>query len=56
MDPPSCHYGKQEFAKKCKIVCDEGFKLRGPAEKICGGRRGVWSNKFEDSICVGNFV
>lgn len=54
VDPPSCNYGKQEFGKKCKIICNDGFKVKGPEEKICEGSRGTWSSKFEDTVCIGN--
>ncbi|KAJ8929511.1 hypothetical protein NQ314_017804 [Rhamnusium bicolor] len=53
-EPISCSFGKQEFGKKCKIICNEGFKIGGPAEKQCTGARGTWDSKFEDTICADN--
>lgn len=54
VDPPSCYYGRQEYGKKCKIICETGFKASGPEERICGGTRGTWSSRFEDTSCIGN--
>ncbi|KAJ8940400.1 hypothetical protein NQ318_009329 [Aromia moschata] len=52
IEPSSCTVGKQEFGKKCKIICNEGFKIGGPAVKQCTGNRGTWDSKFEDTTCT----
>nr|XP_023016002.1 sushi, von Willebrand factor type A, EGF and pentraxin domain-containing protein 1-like [Leptinotarsa decemlineata] len=52
IEPNSCTFGKQEYKKKCRIICDDGFKLKGPADKQCIGARGAWDSKYEDTACI----
>ncbi|KAF5274861.1 hypothetical protein FQA39_LY07043 [Lamprigera yunnana] len=51
IEPPTCTTAKQYFSKKCKYICDKGFILKGPSERICSGRHGTWSNKLSQSVC-----
>ena len=43
--------GRQSYGKKCKIICDDDFKLEGPEEKTCTSNHGLWDTPFESTIC-----
>ncbi|KAK4887668.1 hypothetical protein RN001_003939 [Aquatica leii] len=51
IEPEICTSSKQSFGKKCVYKCKNGFKLKGPTERVCSGRHGVWSNKSNQSVC-----
>lgn len=52
-DPTDCDEGKSAHGTNCTISCDEGFELKGPAFKLCNGKRnGVWSNKNKNVKCI----
>ncbi|XP_030767169.1 sushi, von Willebrand factor type A, EGF and pentraxin domain-containing protein 1-like [Sitophilus oryzae] len=48
IEPASCTTGKQEFGKKCRIICNKGFKADGEIEKICGDSD-LWNGKH--TVC-----
>ncbi|XP_017779989.1 PREDICTED: sushi, von Willebrand factor type A, EGF and pentraxin domain-containing protein 1-like [Nicrophorus vespilloides] len=50
VEPKSCTTGKQSFGKKCNIVCNEGFELVGPSQKVCSGQHGTWDS-IDEVFC-----
>ncbi|CAH0560178.1 unnamed protein product [Brassicogethes aeneus] len=55
-EPNSCSLGKQDYGKNCTVICREGFKLKGPSDRVCKGKQGVWSRKMEDTVCIGTQI
>lgn len=54
-DPADCISQKVTHGTNCTLTCDDGFELKGPSVKTCGGKRtGVWSNRNKYPTCVGN--
>ena len=44
---------KSPYGTNCTLSCEEGFEIRGPSLKICGGtRNGAWSQKNKIPRCV----
>lgn len=53
-DPTDCTTQKIEHGSNCTLTCAEGFELKGPMIKSCGGKRtGTWSQKNKHPRCVG---
>lgn len=52
IEPSSCTVGRQDFGKKCTVICNKGFKIKGPSEKRCDGEHGTWDSKYEETTCV----
>lgn len=53
-DPTDCTNQKVAHGSNCTLICDEGFEVKGPTVKTCGGKKsGVWSNRSKLPKCVG---
>uniref|UniRef100_A0A1B0CMR2 Sushi, von Willebrand factor type A, EGF and pentraxin domain-containing protein 1 n=2 Tax=Lutzomyia longipalpis TaxID=7200 RepID=A0A1B0CMR2_LUTLO len=52
-DPTDCDENKSTHGTNCTITCNEGFELKGPAQKTCTGKRnGFWTHKNKHPKCV----
>lgn len=52
-DSEECTDQKSTYGTNCTLSCSEGFELKGPSSKACGGtRNGAWSNKNKIPRCV----
>lgn len=52
-DSVDCIEQKSPYGTNCTITCNEGFDIKGPSLKTCGGsRNGVWSQKNKIPRCV----
>lgn len=52
-DPADCTNHKSAYGSNCTVVCHPGFEVKGPNNKLCGGKRsGIWSNKSKAPKCV----
>lgn len=48
-----CTAQKSAYGTNCSLTCSDGFEIKGPAMKTCGGtRNGVWSQKAKLPRCV----
>lgn len=53
--PSDCTEQKIMHGTNCTLTCAEGFEMKGPAVKTCGGKKtGIWSNRNKHPKCVGN--
>lgn len=54
--PKTCATGKSPVSTKCSYQCPSGFKLLGPAQKMCRGKHtGTWTSQYKTSSCIGSF-
>lgn len=52
-DSDDCVEQKSSYGTNCTVTCAEGFEIKGPSAKVCGGNRnGVWSQKNKVPRCV----
>ncbi|CRL07619.1 CLUMA_CG020584, isoform A [Clunio marinus] len=48
-----CSDHKSSFSTNCTITCENGFEIKGPSFKVCGGtRNGVWTQKHKIPRCI----
>lgn len=48
-----CEESKSPYGTNCTLTCQEGFEIKGPSSKTCGGtRNGAWSQKSKVPRCV----
>nr|CAD7255736.1 unnamed protein product [Timema shepardi] len=50
--PRECTTTKQLYGTRCNVSCSDGFALRGPRTRNCGGKAGTWSGRNFINKCV----
>ncbi|XP_063994064.1 sushi, von Willebrand factor type A, EGF and pentraxin domain-containing protein 1-like [Diachasmimorpha longicaudata] len=51
--PDTCLTAKKlPFGTVCRVSCQDGFDLEGPAVRKCMGKGGLWSQRHSISACV----
>lgn len=52
-DSDNCFETKTMYGSNCTLTCNEGFEIKGPSIKTCGGtRNGVWTPKNKIPRCI----